>query len=137
MKRQEPIENVMSPRVMTVDIGDKLSSVRRILLDGSFHHVPILNGPKLVGIISSRDMLKLSFDLSDISEGAADESTDKNFSIEQVMAKEVVTIDRGDSVETAIDLLARGKFHSLPVVDNDGHLEGIVTSIDLLEFLMS
>jgi len=137
MKRQEPIQNVMSSQVRTVDVRDKLSSVRRILLDGAFHHVPILDGSELVGIISSRDMLSLSADVEGSSEGAADEGLDERFSIEQVMAKEVVTIDRSDTVETAIDLLARGKFHSLPVVDERGRLVGIVTSIDLLEFLMS
>jgi CBS domain-containing protein len=137
MKRKEPISNVMSSSVESVDVNDKLSVVRHLLLEGSFHHVPIVEERKLVGIISSRDMLRLPFDVSGISEDAVDEGLDKSFTIEQVMHRDLVTIDRDDTVQTAIDLLARGKFHSLPVVDEEGTLIGIVTSIDLLAYLMA
>jgi CBS domain-containing protein len=53
------------------------------------------------------------------------------------MHRDLVTIDRDETVQTAIDLLARGQFHSLPVVDEEGCLIGIVTSIDLLAYLMA
>ena len=118
-------------------MNEKLSVVRHIFLEAPFHHVPIVDGEKLVGIISTRDMLKLSFDVTGMADDAVDESLDKNFAIEQVMQRDLVTIDRDDTVQTAIDLLATGKFHSLPVVDENGSLVGIVTSIDLLAYLMS
>ena len=137
MKRQEPISNVMSSSVESADVNDKLSVVRQLLLDGSIHHVPIIEGRTLVGIISSRDMLKLPFDVNGISDNAIDEGLDKGFTIDQVMHRDLVTIDRDETVQTAIDLLARGKFHSLPVVDEEDCLVGIVTSIDLLAYLMA
>jgi len=137
MRLREPISNVMSSNVTSVDVNDKFSVVRHILLGASFHHVPIVEGRTLVGIISTRDILKLSFDTSGISEDAVDEALDKSFSIAQTMQREIVTIDCDDTVQTAIDLLARGKFHSLPVVDEEGCLVGIVTSIDVLAYLMS
>jgi CBS domain-containing protein len=137
MRLREPITNVMSSKVTSVNVDEKFSAVRRVLLGASFHHVPIVKGRKLVGMVSTRDILRLSFDASGISEGAVDEALDKNFAIDQVMKRDLVTIDSDDSVETAIDLLARGKFHSLPVIDEDGCLIGIVTSIDVLAYLMA
>jgi acetoin utilization protein AcuB len=127
----------MSCNVTSVDVNEKLSAVRHILLDASFHHVPIVADGKLVGIISTRDMLKLPIDVRGASDDAVDEALDKSFAIEQIMQRDLVTIDRDDTVQTAIDLLARGKFHSLPVVDEDRYLVGIVTSIDVLAYLMS
>jgi CBS domain-containing protein len=127
----------MSSNVTSVDVNEKLSVVRHIFLDASFHHVPVVEGRKLVGIISTRDMLKLSFDVTGMDDDSVDEGLDKNFTIQHIMQRDLVTIDRDDTVQTAIDLLARGKFHSLPVVDEEGSLVGIVTSIDLLAYLMS
>jgi len=137
MRLREPITNVMSSKVTSVNVDEKFSAVRHILLGASFHHVPIVKGRKLVGMVSTRDILRLSFDASGISEEAVDEALDKNFAIDQVMERDLVTIDSDDTVETAIDLLARGKFHSLPVIDEDGCLVGIVTSIDVLAYLMA
>jgi len=136
MRLREPITNVMSSNVTSVDVDDKFSTVRHVLIGASFHHVPIVKGRELVGMVSTRDMLKLSFDVSGISDDAPDEALDKNFAIDQIMQRNLVTIDRDDTVETAIDLLARGKFHSLPVIDEEGCLVGIVTSIDVLAYLM-
>lgn len=137
MKRREPISNVMSAKVQSADIDDKLSRVRQILLGATFHHVPIVKGRKLVGIISTRDMLKLNYGVNGASDDVVSEAIDKRFSIEQVMQRDLVTIDSDDSVQTAIDLLEKGRFHSLPVIDEEGDLVGIVTSIDVLAYLMS
>jgi CBS domain-containing protein len=137
MKRREPISNVMSSNVRCANIDDKLSRVRNILLAATFHHVPIVKGRKLVGIISTRDLLKLNYDVNGAPGDDLDETIDKNFSVEQVMQRDLVTIDSDDTVLTAIDLLAKGKFHSLPVIDEAGDLVGIVTSIDVLAYLMS
>ena len=127
----------MSTNVQSADVDDKLSRVRQILLGASFHHVPIVKGRKLVGMISTRDMLRLNYGVNGVADDVVDEAIDKSFSIEQVMQRDLVTIDSDDSVQTAIDLLAKGRFHSLPVVDGEGQLVGIVTSIDVLAYLMS
>jgi CBS domain-containing protein len=82
-------------------------------------------------------MLKLNYGVNGASDDVVSEAIDKSFSIEQVMQRDLVTIDSDDSVQTAIDLLEKGRFHSLPVIDEEGDLVGIVTSIDVLAYLMS
>jgi CBS domain-containing protein len=48
----------------------------------------------------------------------------------------VVTIKREATIREAADKLADGARHSLPVVDEEGRLLGIVTSTDLIEHLL-
>ena len=55
--------------------------------------------------------------------------------IETVMKKDLITMKGTGTVREASKLLREGTFHSLPVVDDDGALLGIVTSTDLIRYL--
>ena len=56
--------------------------------------------------------------------------------IEQVMTKDVLTIQHKDTVYDAALLLSENEFHALPVMDED-ELVGIVTTTDLIKFLLT
>ena len=55
--------------------------------------------------------------------------------IEQVMTKQLETVRSDDQIRDAAQLLAKGKYHALPVV-NEGKLSGIVTTTDVLNFML-
>lgn len=135
MKRNEPIKTIMSPDVTTVNVTQRLSEVRRLMADGELHHIPVVSGRKLIGIISSTDMLRLSFSAYGADERAVDAVLDHEFSIEKVMRTDLVTLTDGESIRDAARYLRAGQFHSLPVVDGQGNLVGIVTSTDLIRYL--
>ncbi len=135
MKRNEPIKTIMSPDVTTVNVTQKLSEVRRLMSEQEIHHVPVVSGRKLVGIISSTDMVRLSFSAYGADERAVDAVLDHEFAIDKVMKTELVTLKSSESVRDAARQLRSGQFHSLPVVDDDGTLVGIVTSTDLIRYL--
>ena len=77
-------------------------------------------------MISTTDIIRLNITVS-----TADE-----WSIEEVMKRNLVTIDINDSVRKAAQLLSDGIFHSLPVINNERHLIGIITSTDLIRYLV-
>ncbi len=125
MKQLDPISHVMTTSVKTVQISQKMSEVLRILSENQIHHVPVVDGRKLVGIISTTDIIRLSITVS----------TADGWSIERVMKRNLVTIEIHDTVRKAAQLMSDGIFHSLPVVNKDGHLVGIITSTDLIRYL--
>jgi len=135
MKRNEPIKTIMTPDVTTVNVTQKLSEVRRLLADEEIHHIPVVSGRKLVGIISATDMVRLSFTAYGADERAVDAVLDHEFSIQKVMRTDVVTLKSTETVRDAARHLRAGQFHSLPVVDEEGALVGIVTSTDLIRYL--
>lgn len=126
MKQLDPISHVMTTNVKTVQINQKMSEVLRILSENQIHHVPVIDGRKLVGIISTTDIIRLNITVS----------TADGWSIERVMKKNLVTIEIRDTVRKAAQLMSDGIFHSLPVIDKDGHLVGIITSTDLIRYLV-
>jgi CBS domain-containing protein len=125
----------MASDPVTVNTTQKLSEVRRMMSEQDIHHVPVVSGSKLVGLLSATDMVRLSFSAYGADERAVDAMLDHEFSIEKVMKTELTTLAHTDTVRTAAGKLKDGKFHSLPVVDGDGALVGIVTSTDLIAYL--
>ena len=59
MPKNTPIAEIMTTRLCTADVGDTLETVHELMRRESIHHVPILDGRKLVGILSSRDLVQL------------------------------------------------------------------------------
>lgn len=136
MRRNEPIHRIMTREVFSVHIAEKPSKVRQLLDDNPFQHVPIVNGEKLVGIVSAKDIAKLSLDAYVHDKRSVDAHLDAEFSLEQLMTPDPECIDDHATVRKAAEILAEGPFHALPVVDKKGLLKGMVTSTDLLRYLV-
>jgi acetoin utilization protein AcuB len=126
------IGDIMTQRVITVDIDDPLRKIREILLKVKFHHLMVVEDKKLVGIISDRDLLKsLSPFLGTPSESPRDLAV-LNKRAHQIMSRRPITALRSTRIEEAARLLLDRNISCLPVVSDDGSLEGIVTWKDLL-----
>ena len=132
MKKNEPIAKIMSKDLITARAGQKLSEVRAMLCEYEIHHLPIVDAEQLVGIVSTTDIFRASFGSSDEE---IDSTLDFTTSLDQLMTKAPVTVSSGDPIRKAAEILAEGRFHALPVVDN-GALVGIVSSTDLIRYLL-
>jgi len=119
----------------TIQVGQPLSEARRLLAEGNFHHLPVLDGKNLVGVLSSADMLRLSFDAFGTDDRTMDHVLDQQFQLKDVMTKTVSTLFHKETVRDAVDRLRDGTIHSLPVVDENRELVGMVTSTDLIRYL--
>lgn len=136
MKRNEPVSHIMSTNLVTVHHGDPISKVRKLMEETGIHHVPVVSGENIVGIISWSDILRLSFaDAFNADVRAVDAALDHSKKIEDVMKKEPFTIPQDGKIREAAEVLARGDFHALPVVSGR-KLVGIVTSSDLIKYLL-
>lgn len=88
------------------------------------HHLPVVDGEALVGIVSDRDLL------CSAAAGRAHEGT-----LGEIMQSDPITVAPRQSTSEAAALMASAKISSLPVVDGS-ELVGIVTLTDLLEHFM-
>lgn len=137
MDPNQPVSEIMSTRVVTAHLGQRPSEARRLLMQHGVHHLPVVRGDKLVGLISSADMYKLSMASYGADERAVDAFLDHQFSLEDIMQTRLVTLDWKAPIRRAAELLQDGNFHSLPVVDPTGRLVGMVTTTDLVRFLLT
>lgn len=51
------------------------------------------------------------------------------------MTSNPVSLKQSDNVRRASEILSKGDFHSLPVINNTDELIGIVTTTDLIRYL--
>ena len=135
MKGLEPITKVMTTELVSVDVGQPLSEVYHALNRAPFDHVPVLDGEVPVGVISSTDVLRLVYDIDGNDDRMLTTMLDHQFTLEDVMSTELVTLPESASIQDAAEVLARGGLHSVLVLDITGSLVGIVTTTDLVRYL--
>lgn len=135
MKKNDPVSKIMSSSVAVIQEGQPLSEVRQTMCDRHIHHVPIVNGKKLVGLVSFTDLMKINMVINGADERSISTIIDQNFRITDIMSTDLITIKDTDTVRQASELLIKGHFHSLPVIDESGNIVGILTSTDLIRYL--
>ncbi len=96
-----------------------------------YRHLPVVRDQKLVGMVTDRDLRRP--DLTDDPEGWHDfYHLDDDYEVRHVMTSRVESMSPSDSLEKALDLLIQRKFGAAPVIDKNGSMIGILTTLDLL-----
>jgi CBS domain-containing protein len=136
MKKRAPISTIMTKKVITLSYKDDLETAERLFKKNKIRHIPVVKGAKIMGILSYTDLLRISFaDAVDEFEEDVDTVVYNMFTIEQVMAKNLVSVTSETTIKEVAEILSQREFHALPVVD-EGKLVGIVTTTDLINYLI-
>lgn len=136
MKKRTPISEIMTAHVITLNKSDDLETAERLFKSWKIRHIPVVNGKQIIGMLSYTDLLRISFaDAVDENEYDVDTTVYNMFTIEQVMAKNLISVPSTATIKEVAELLAKKEFHALPVVDNN-ELVGIVTTTDLINYLI-
>ncbi|MBT8266179.1 MAG: CBS domain-containing protein [Bacteroidia bacterium] len=136
MKKRTPISEIMTRKVVTLDIHDNLETAEHLFKTHRIRHIPVISGAEVRGILSYTDLLRISFaDAVDEDEGSVDTIVYNLFTIEQVMAKNLVSVASSTTIKEVAEILSKKEFHAIPVID-DNKLVGIVTTTDLINYLL-
>jgi CBS domain-containing protein len=136
MKKRTPISAIMTEEVITLNLNDNLEMAESLFKKNKIRHIPVVSGDEILGMLSYTDLLRISFaDAVDEDEQEVDTVVYNMFTIEQVMAKNLVSVNSDSTIKEVAEMLAKKEFHALPVVD-DNKLVGIVTTTDLINFLI-
>ena len=126
----------MTSKVVTVKTDDSLYHIRSLFNKYKFHHLLVVEGRKLVGIVSDRDLLKeLSPFLGKISNHPRDWAI-LNKKAHQIMSHKSITVKKEEEVKDSCRLLLEHNISCLPVIDSQGNVEGIVTWRDIFNVLL-
>jgi predicted transcriptional regulator len=131
-----PILQLIDRDPISLEIDQNISDAMRILMSGRIHHLPILRDGKLVGMLSTVDMLELKAAVLLTDDQEWLERIDRHRKLEDVIRKDVISVSDRATVRDAARQLSAGGFHSLPVVDHDYRLVGIVTTTDLIGHML-
>ena len=118
------IDRYMTRQVLTIRADAKIPLAHALMREHEIRHLPVLEGGKLVGVVSERDLYL-------IEKLAGPES---EMAVEDAMSSEVYTACAGDPVDAVVDEMAKHKYGSVVVLDR-GRVVGIFTMVDGMEAL--
>lgn len=119
----EEVRTIMTDNPAVVQASDKIQEVYQKMTTEKLQQVPVVNGGKLVGLLTSYDLWQYSLR----------PENDMSVPAEQVMTTKVLTITPKDKVGTAAELFIDKRFKTLPVVNLDNDLKGVITAFDVIK----
>jgi len=120
------VSDVMTRDVMTLSEENDLGLSDAIFGFGSFRHLPVVRGGRLVGLVTQRDLLRCM-----AQHGLAQAKSKR---VGDVMTRRLRTVAASTPLREAARLFTEHKIGCLPVVGADDTLEGIVTEADIARF---
>jgi CBS domain-containing protein len=117
------IQEAMTSNPTSVGPTNTAAEAAQIMKAEDIGSLPIVEGDKLVGVITDRDLA-----IRIVAEGRDTDTT-----VGDIASKDVVTVDPEQSLEDAARLMAKHKVRRLPVVEEDGRLVGILAQADIAQ----
>jgi CBS domain-containing protein len=107
-----------------VDRHEDVREVARMLVEGDVKLAPVFEGERLYGVVTEDAILEAVLENLDA------------LTVEQIVTEDVITIAEKDRVGQAINRLREHGISRLPVVDADGRLVGVITTHDIVDFVV-
>lgn len=128
------VRDIMGTKLVTISAGDRLSTVEDIMTLGHVRHMPVVQGGRLVGVVSERDLLRSSLSVFSEHRDAERRAFLHVVEIGRVMSTPPIVIGPDATIMEAALIMAEKKIGCLPVVDREA-LVGMVTETDVLRWV--
>jgi CBS domain-containing membrane protein len=136
MKKNVPVTEIMTNNIIKLNLSDELTKAEELFKKHKIRHIPVVSDYKIVGMLSYTDLLRVSYpDAADDDADNVESIVFNMFTVQQVMAKQIVMISPTSTITDAAAILSENEFHALPVCE-DEVLVGIVTTTDLIKYLL-
>ena len=124
----------MATDLITIGPDLTIGEAKKIMSENSIRHLPVTDDEGLlVGIVTDRDMrdampstLKKKVDYEETL------AIIENYKIQDIMTRDLLTIYPYYTIQDTLLVIQKKKVGALPVVDEEGHLKGILSTRDLL-----
>jgi acetoin utilization protein AcuB len=125
------VKDIMQTQVVSATPETRVADLLRVLQRRGIRHLPVMDGGKLAGLVSDRDIKQAMTSAALSTEGADRERLLERLTAGQIMTRSVVTIGPMFGVEDAARIMVTRKISALPVIEAE-RVVGIVTETDLL-----
>jgi len=125
----------MRTEFASVGSKERLDLADDVMKLGRIRHLPVLDGSRLVGVVSQRDLLAAGLSRALDFDGGQRRSFMRSVEVAEVMAVRPVTVRPDTAIREAAHLMVERRIGCLPVVDEAGGAVGLVTETDLLRVL--
>lgn len=118
------VQEMMTKDLLTVPVGESLSKAFRIMAENQIRHLPVVDkDDRIVGILSSKDFPPFG----ELRDGR----------VEYYMSAPVLHVKQNESLKEAVYKILESKVSSLIITDDNDDVKGIITTDDLLWYLIT
>jgi len=121
-KGSRQVRDVMTPNPETVTEKDSVRDAARIMKDRDTGVVPVVDGKKIIGMITDRDI---------VVRGLAEGKNLENARVNELMTKQVRSVREDATVSEALQMMSSADVRRVPVVNTNDELVGIVSLGDV------
>lgn len=131
------VKDWMTSEVITVEEDVSIMKASKLMKDKGFQHLPVVRQGRLTGIVSDRDLKEAhpskatTLDIHELYY-----LLDK-LQVKKVMSKNPHTVSGNETTDKAAALMLKHDISALPVVDQKGDLQGIITKGDVFRAMVS
>lgn len=119
----EEVRTIMDSNPRTTSPSQNVGVLSIEMLTEGIHQLPVVENGELVGLVTVHDLWKRYENKSTIAE----------MTVAEVMNTNILRISPKDKIGTAAELFADKRFKSIPVVNRDNKLRGVVTAFDIIK----
>jgi len=130
------VKEIMKTQLVTLNADVKLNFADDIMYLGRIRHLPVVNGKKIVGILTQRDLYRASL-TSIVTNWNENRTFLDTVKIADIMTKDVKTISPDSTIEDAARIMIGDKIGCLPVTEADDNLVGLITETDVLQHFVN
>ena len=116
------VRDVMTPNPECVSERDSIRDVARIMKDKDTGVVPVVDGKRVIGLITDRDI---------VVRGIAEGRDLSNASVNELMTRGVRSVKEDTPLNEVLTLMGSAEIRRLPVVNGNDELVGIVSIGDI------
>ncbi|MBC3764438.1 CBS domain-containing protein [Neptunicella marina] len=129
------VHELMTKRVVTVEMDDRLDVVYEIFRKSNFHHLLVVADKKLLGVLTDKDLFRAISPRIGTNMQNEHDLASLNKRVHQIMSRQLITINQDQGVIEAIKLFNAKNVSCLPVLNNEQEWVGILSWRDILKHI--
>jgi CBS domain-containing protein len=128
------VKEIMSKKLVTVSPTERIVHARRQMLEAHVGRVPVVDDGELVGMITSKDLMRAFIDFRKKVPEKYQKSQIKELLVEDIMSTKPTFVSKDMSITEVSEFIMETGYNGLPVVE-DGEVVGIITQTDILRLI--
>ena len=128
------VESIMSEPVHCILPDITLAELRDIFKRVPYHHLLVARDEQLLGVISDRDVLRMSSPYLNTEDATAHDQSLLKTLAQDIMTTTLITAKKDTLIDAAAILLLEHNISCLPVMSKRNDVEGIITWKDMLKY---
>ncbi|WP_405297386.1 CBS domain-containing protein [Methanobrevibacter sp.] len=128
------VKEIMTKDLKVVSPTERLVHARRIMIENHVGRLPVVEDEKLVGMLTSKDLMRAFIDFRKKVPEKYQKSQIKEVLVEFIMSSNPTVTSKDATISEVANVMIETGYNGLPVID-DGQVVGIITQTDILRLI--